>query len=142
MALHVELADLMLLAYGPARAHEHYRRSFADSLRRGIFGPLVRTGKRLFGASPATFLRWAHRGWEASFRSCGHLKGEVLGQGRGKLVYTELPAVCTASEAWLDSAQGSVYGSLDVLEVDGIVRIDKSRRVEGRLEIELEWSET
>ena len=102
----------------------------------------MRTGKRLFGTSPGTFLRWAHRGWDVSFRSCGHLKGEVLRPGLGRLVYTELPAVCTASDAWLDSAQGSVYGSLDVLEVDGVVRIDKSRRAEGRLEIELEWSET
>lgn len=141
MALHVELADLMLLAYGPARAHEHYRSSFANSLRSGIFGSLVRTGTKLFGASPATFLRWAHRGWESSFRQCGKMHGESLGPGRGRLVYEELPEVCTASDAWLDSAQGSVYGSLDALEVEGVVRIDKSRRAEGYFEVVLEWSE-
>jgi hypothetical protein len=137
----VELADVMQDAYGPARAHEHYRRSFAVSLRRGIFGPLVRTGTRLLGATPATFLRWVHLGYEASFRCCGELKGEILGPGLGRLIYSGLPAVCTASDPWLDSAQGSAYGSLDVLEVTGVIRVDKSRRSEGRLELGLEWSE-
>ncbi|MGH7296070.1 MAG: hypothetical protein ACRELB_14100 [Polyangiaceae bacterium] len=140
MAMHVELADLMLVAYGPARAHEHYRRSFAASLRSGIFGGLVRAGTRLFGTTPATFLRWAHKGWDASFRNSGHLQGEILGPVSGRLVYSDLPAVCTASDAWLDSSQGSVYGSLDVLRTEGVVRIDKSRRAEGRLEIRLEWT--
>jgi hypothetical protein len=101
---------------------------------------MVRTGTKLFGTTPATFLRWAHKGWDASFRSCGHLRGEVLGPVSGRLLYTELPSVCTASDPWLDSAQGSVYGSLDVLRTDGVVRIDKSGRAEGKLEIGLEWT--
>ena len=138
--LHVELADIMHDTYGPARAHDHYRHSFAVTLRGGIFGPLVRTGTRLLGATPATFLHWAHLGWDASFRQCGGLRGEALGPGIGRLVYSGLPAVCTASDPWLDSAQGSAYGSLDVLEVPGVIRIDKSRRSEGRLELNLEWS--
>jgi hypothetical protein len=141
MRFHVELADIMDQAYGPARAHEHYRRSFAATLHGGVFGPLLRTGTRLFGATPATFLRWAHRGWDASFRHCGSLAGEVLAPGVGRLVYSNLPAVCTASDAWLDSAQGSAYGTLDVLEVEGVVRVDKSGRAEGRLEVGVEWSE-
>jgi hypothetical protein len=140
MRLHIELADVMESAYGPARAHQHYRRSFDAALRGGIFGPLVRTGTRLFGTTPATFLRWAHLGWESSFRHCGKLAGEVQGPGRGRLVYSELPAMCTSSEAWLDSAQGSAYGCLDVLEIVGVVRVDKSRREEGRLELGIEWT--
>jgi hypothetical protein len=141
MRLHVELADIMAHAYGPARAHEHYRRSFAAALHGGIFGSLVRTGTRLLGASPATFLRWAHLGWDASFRQAGGLRGEVLGPGIGRLVYSGLPPVCTASDAWLDSAQGSAYGTLDVLETEGVIRVDKSRRSEGRLELSIEWTE-
>jgi hypothetical protein len=49
--------------------------------------------------------------------------------------------VCTASDAWLDSAQGSAYGVLDTLETAGIVRLDKSRRAEGELDLDLEWTE-
>ncbi len=141
MLLHVDLAEVMLESYGPARAHEHYRRSFAAALQGGIFGPLVRTGKRLFGTTPATFLRWAHLGWDTSFRHCGELTGEVTGAGQGRLIYSGLPRVCTVSDAWLDSSQGSSYGCFDVLEIDGLVRVDKSRREEGRLELALEWSE-
>jgi hypothetical protein len=141
MALHVELADIMQHAYGPARAHQHYRHSFAAALHGGIFGPLLRTGTRLFGATPAAFLRWAHLGWDASFRNSGKLQGEILGPRFGRLIYSGLPPVCTASDPWLDSAQGSAYGTLDVLELDGVIRLDKSRRGEGRLELSLEWSD-
>jgi hypothetical protein len=140
MAIHVELADIMEAAYGPVRAHEHYRRSFAASLREGVFGPLVRTGTRIFGTTPATLLRWLHRGWEASFRNAGRAAGEVLGPGRGQVVYSGLPPVCTASDPWLDSAQGSIYGSLDAIGFDGVVRVDKSTRNEGRMIISIEWS--
>jgi serine/threonine-protein kinase len=139
--LHVLLADIMQDAYGPARAHEHYRRAFANSLRGGIFGPLVRTGMRLFGTTPAAFLRWADRGWETSFRQCGGLAGEVQGPGRGLLIYKDLPPVCLASAAWLGSAQGSAYGAFDVCEVSGVVRIDTSRRAEGTMQLVLEWTE-
>jgi hypothetical protein len=69
------------------------------------------------------------------------MSGEVLSPGVGRLLYRGLPAVCTRSDAWLDSAQGSAYGALDTLEVGGVVRLDKSRRHEGRLEVTVEWTE-
>lgn len=140
VALHVMLADLLLDAFGPARAHAYYRRAFAASLGRPPFDSLVRTGARLIGLTPATFLRWASRGWEGTFRACGSMRGEVLGSNRGRLFYESLPAVCTASDAWLDSAQGSGYGVYDFLGVSGVVRLDKSRRAEGGMHLELEWS--
>jgi hypothetical protein len=59
----------------------------------------------------------------------------------GRLHYQDLPPVCTASDAWLDSAQGSAYGVLDMLETAGIVRLDKSRRAVGGFDLHLEWTE-
>ena len=141
VAYHVELADILLDAFGEARAHEYYRRAFAGSLRGPVFGPVLRTSTRLFGLTPASFLRWASRGWDSTFRNCGKLVGEVLSPTSGRLHYVDLPPVCTASDAWLDSAQGSAYGVLDMLETVGIVRLDKSRRAEGGLDLHLEWTE-
>ena len=51
-----------------------------------------------------------------------------------------LPAVCTSSDAWLDSSQGSAYGVYDLMRADGIVRIDESGRGEGRFVVEMEWT--
>jgi hypothetical protein len=68
---HVHFADLMLGAFGPVRSHEYYRRAFAAALRGPFFWPIVRTGVRLLGLTPATFLRWCGRGWEASYKHCG-----------------------------------------------------------------------
>jgi hypothetical protein len=137
---HVELADLMREHFGVARAHDYYRRQFAASMRGPVLGPLVRTGMALLGVTPASLIRWADKGWQSSFRGCGTMQGEMLGPGRGRLVYAGLPAVCTSSDAWLESSQGSAYGVYDLMRVDGIVRIDTSGRGEGRLVIDLEWT--
>jgi hypothetical protein len=137
---HVLLADLMSDAFGPARAHDYYRRDFVRALARPPFASLVRTGARVLGITPAGFLRWSGRVYEAVFRAAGAAQGEVLGPGHGRLAYVGLPPVCRASDAWLDSAQGSLYGIFDFLQTPGVVRIDKSRRDEGRLDLELEWT--
>jgi hypothetical protein len=141
IAYHVKLADILLEAFGETRAHDYYRRAFAGSLRGPVLGPLFRTGTRLLGVNPATFLRWASKGWDSSIRNCGRLVGEVRSTTSGSLHYHELPPVCTASDAWLDSAQGSAYGVLDTLAIAGIVRLDKSRRSEGGFDLHLEWTE-
>lgn len=138
-ALHVQLSDVLAQAFGPARAHDYYRRAFAASLRGPVLGPLLRTGARVLGLTPATMLRWADHGWRSSFKNCGRLVGKVLGPRLGHLEYCDLPPVCTASDPWLDSAQGSGYGALDAMGVTGVVRIDKSDRGNGRMVLELEW---
>jgi hypothetical protein len=140
--LHVLLADLTLAALGPVAAYDYYRRSFSRSLQGPLLAPMLRTATRLFGLTPATCLRWANRGWEAGFRDCGGVRGEVTAPGRGRLVYEELPAVCIASDAWLDSSQGSAYGLLDLVGATGVARIDKSRRAERILIVDLEWTVT
>jgi len=138
--LHVLLADVTSEALGPASAYDYYRRSLSRSLQGPLLGPMLRTATRLLGLTPATCLRWAKRAWDAGFRDSGALEGEVIAPGRGRLVYRGLPAVCTASDAWLDSAQGSAYGLLDLVGATGVVRIDKSRRAEGSLIVHLEWT--
>jgi hypothetical protein len=138
--IHVRLADILQEAYGAVRAHSYYRRAFASSLSGPVLGPLFRTGTRVLGISVATFVRWAPRGWDASFRNAGGLLGEVLGPYHAKLTYFGLPAVCTASDGWMLSSQGSAYGTYDVLGVDGVVRIDLSGRNEGRMVLDLEWN--
>jgi hypothetical protein len=137
--LHVLFADLMAQTFGPIRSHDYYRRAFAAALRGPFFAPIVRTGARLLGLTPAPFVRWSARGWEASYKHCGALHGEVLGPLRGRVAWTGLPAVCTASDPWLESAQASAYGIYDLVGVTGVVRCDRSHRAEGRLDLELEW---
>jgi hypothetical protein len=138
-AYHALFADLVVAAFGPVRSHDYYRRSIARELRSPFWEAVVRTGTRLLGFNPGTFLRWASKGWESSFRNCGALHGEVVAPMRGRLLYDGLPPVLTASEAWLDSAQGSVYGVFDLCGVSGVARLDKGGRSEGRLVVELEW---
>ena len=141
LQVHVTLSDVLEEALGAARAHDYYRRAFAASLRGPFFGPLVQTGARVLGLNPWTFVRWAGRAYEAGFRNAGRIDGEVVGPGRAHLVYSGLPAICTASDAWMTSPQASAYGVFDFLGVDGVVRLDHEMRPKGGMVVELEWSE-
>ncbi len=140
IAHHVRLAERMSDAFGPARAHAYYRRDFVRSLGRPPFASLARTGARLLGVTPGAFLRWSGRVYETVFRAAGAAHGEVLGQGRGRLTYEGLPAVCAMSKPWHESAHGSLYGIYDFVGKTGVVRLDDTRRDEGRLDFELEWT--
>jgi hypothetical protein len=140
MAVHVKLADIQQGAFGAVRSHAHYRKSFAAALRGPFLGPLVRTGARVMGISMLSIVRWSSRAYQAGFRNVGELAGEVLGPHRARLVYSELPTVCTSSDAWMLSSQGSAYGAYDFLGIEGVVRLDTSGRGLGRMILELEWS--
>lgn len=139
LSVHVELSEIQLETFGVARAHDYYRRAFADSLKGPVLGPLVLTAARLLGLSPASFVRWASRAHEAGFKNAGAVVGEVLGPCHARLEYSRLPGICTASDAWLASTQGSAYGAYDVLGVEGVVRLDTRDRANGRMLVELEW---
>jgi hypothetical protein len=137
---HVGLADVLQETFGDVRAHAFYRRAASGWLTGPLIGPALRTTARILDVTPASILRWAHRGWEVSFKEAGTLVGESHAPNHGRLIYRDLPPVCTASDAWLSSAQGSAYGVLDVLGFEGVVRIDTSGKSEGRMFVDLEWS--
>jgi hypothetical protein len=141
VGIHVKLADIQLETFGMVRAHQYYRRAFASSINGPILAPLVLTGAKLLGLSPGSFVRWASRGYDAAYRNVGRLNGEVLGPYRARLQFLNLPPVCTASDAWLTSAQGSTYGLYDVLHVEGVVRLDTRGRAEGTMVLEMEWGD-
>jgi hypothetical protein len=141
LSIHVKLADVMLEAFGSTRAHDYYRRSFVRAVKGPVFGPLFVTGVRLFGVSPATIIRWGSRGYEAGFKNAGRIVGRPLGPGRARLEFSELPAVCTASEGWVMSMMGTTYGIYDVLGVEGVIRADMRALHEGRVNLDFEWSE-
>jgi hypothetical protein len=141
VAIYVHLADVLQREFGGVQAHAYYRRAFAASLSSPFFAPVVQMGARLLGMTPAMFVRWASKGWDASFRNAGQLVGEVLGPGRAQLLYKELPHVFTDSDAWMLSCQASTYGALDFLGVQGVVRVGPNERTAGRMRLDLEWTE-
>jgi hypothetical protein len=137
---HVALAETLLETFGELRAHAFYRHAASAWLTGPLLGPVLKTSARILDVTPRTIVRWAPRGWEISFKDCGELAGESHAPGHARLIYRNLPAVCTASEAWLASAQGSAYGVLDVIGCEGVVRLDTSGKSEGRMHVDIEWS--
>lgn len=141
IALHVRLADIQLEAFGPAGAHDYYRRAFVSAIKGPIFAPLLMTGVRLLGLSPAGFIRWSSRGHDTCYKNVGSMHGEVLGPYHGRVTFRDLPEICARSDGWVMSTQGSAYGLYDLLEMSGVVRLDTSGRAQGKVVLELEWGE-
>ncbi len=139
LATHVTLAETMLETFGAVRAHSFYRHAATGWLTNPPLGPVLRTSARILDVTPSTLVRWAPRGWELIFKDCGVLTGESHAVGHARLIYSDLPAICTASEAWMASAQGSAYGVLDVVGFEGVVRLDTSAKSEGRMFLDIEW---
>lgn len=93
---HVAMADALREAFGRAREHDYYRRAFGESLRLPVLGPLFQVGLRLFALDPAMCLRWASKGWDASFRNLGAARSaRCSSQGAGA---SSIPA-CRRSAA-------------------------------------------
>ena len=141
IALHVGLADIQLASFGPARAHDYYRRAFVSAIKGPIFAPVLMTAVRLLGLSPGTFARWASRGHDTAYKNVGTMQGEVLGTHRAQITFSGLPEICARSDGWVMSTQGSAYGVYDLLEMRGVVRIDTSERAQGKIVLELEWGD-
>lgn len=138
--LHAELAEVTLAAMGVRRAHDYYRQAFVASMDGPLFGPLVRAGVAVLGLSPAGFLRWVDRVWDLSFRDAGSLRGEVLGPGHGRLLYRDMPRLCAASDAWVETMPSMNYGMLDLTRRSGVVRFIERDPAAGNFTIELEWA--
>ena len=82
-----------------------------------------------------------HDTLDSGSREAGRLLGEVLGPRQARVIYQGLPELFTASDAWLNAAHGSGYGVYDLLGVEGIVRLDLSKRSQGQMSLDFEWSQ-
>ncbi len=111
LAVHVRLADIAPKPSAPpGRTTITGARSRRLVGRGPILGPLVLTGARACsGSRPRRSCAGRRAGTRRRTGTQGELAGEVLEAG-ARLVFSKLPAVCVASDAWLMSAQGSAYG--------------------------------
>jgi hypothetical protein len=139
-ALNAELADILLSTFGSKEAHAYCRYAFVASMQGPLLGPLVRVGVALFGLSPAAFVRWAGKGYSLSYRDAGSLEGELLGAGRARLVFQDVPESWAASTGWAESMFSHTYGVFDVTDTNGVVRFIESDHAARRFVLELEWS--
>jgi hypothetical protein len=133
----VRMSEHTLAALGPRRAHQFHTDSFTRILRTPRFGPMLRTGVRLLGLSPASFARWADKGWSAMFRDCGVVRGESVAAKCARIRFDGMPAEVLRSGPWVQSCASGAEGILVFCRASGVVRL---LREEHGFVIELEWS--
>ena len=141
VSISADASSALVDTVGPARAHEIYASAMTRMFATERWRPLVETGVRLLGFSPAAFVRWTKRGWSGMYRNCGEVSGHVLEDRRARITYDGLPPEVLRSAAWTESLASSWYGIFAFCAVRGAAAVDKRRQAEGCLTVELRWTE-
>jgi hypothetical protein len=101
-----------------------------------LFKTFVSTLQKLFGLSPATFIRHFDRGWRQVFSDCGEIEVASLERGSAVLLLRKLPEVCLASSAWIGALPPGLRVLYELVNTTGEVTV--VRRVSD-VEIHFSW---
>ena len=82
--------DAIYEVHGPERSAACWRACMVEYANGPLLGSFVAMSKRLFGLSPAAVVRAGPRGWLQSYRDFCELRGELLGDGRGVIRFTDV----------------------------------------------------
>jgi hypothetical protein len=111
---------------GHERAHAFFRWLLPREANRPVLRGILRTSVKLFGLSPASFVRAARSAWGLAFQEVGepHVAFPSLREAVFEL--RDVPAVVTEDAAYLWSIAGSFCGVYDLCGVTGAVdlRVD------------------
>jgi hypothetical protein len=138
--LDVEIVDAVAQVLGKERFHAFTRSYVTEILPHAPLGALIDLGSKMIGLSPESFLRWWDKGWRAVYRDCGLVKGSVIDDRHGRIVYEKMPRACTQSEAFIDAVVSTAYAVFPWTGHQGNARVAALRPEEGYLELALEWS--
>jgi hypothetical protein len=101
-----------------------------------LFKSFVVTTTKLFGLSPATFIRHLHRGWRQVLQDCGVIEVASLEQRSALVLLRELPAVCLASNAWIGALPAGMRVLYELVNTRGTVTV--ATRVND-VELRFDW---
>jgi hypothetical protein len=119
----VEVIDVVARQLSPstmeALVAERQRREMGSAL----FKTFVSTAQKLFGLSPATFIRHFGRGWRQLFSECGEIDVVSLERGAAVVMLRALPEVCLASVAWVNALPAGLRVLYELVNTTGDVTV-------------------
>lgn len=98
---------------------ERQRREFGSAL----FKSFITTTTKLFGLSPATFVRHLGRGWSQMLQECGVIKVVSIEKQSALVTLSELPPVCLASAAWIGALPAGLRVLYELVHTRGEVTV-------------------
>jgi hypothetical protein len=88
-----------------------------------LFKTFVATITKLFGLSPATFIRHLNRGWRQVLSDCGVIEVVSLEEQSALVMLRELPAACLASSAWTGALPAGMAVLFELVNTTGEVTV-------------------
>ena len=101
-----------------------------------LFKTFVSTAQKLFGLTPATFIRHFGRGWRQVFSDCGEIEVASLERHSAVLMLRKLPEACLASSAWIGALPAGLRVLFELVNTTGDVTV--ARRVSD-IELRFTW---
>jgi hypothetical protein len=93
-----------------------------------LFKTFVSTAQKLFGLTPATFIRHLGRGWRQVFSDCGEIEVVSLERRAAVVMLRELPEACLASSAWIGALPAGMRVLFEFVNTVGDVSVVRRGR--------------
>lgn len=123
----VEVCDTVARQLAPSQMDalisERQRREMGSAL----FKTFVVTTTKLFGLSPATFIRNLNRGWRQVLQDCGEIEIVKLEKNSAQVMLRALPEVCLDSSAWVGALPAGMRVLFELVNTDGDVAVTLRR---------------
>jgi hypothetical protein len=98
---------------------ERQRQEMGSALYKSFVSAVI----KLFGLSPATFIRHLDRGWRQILVDCGAIEVESLEPRSGVALLRELPEMCLASDPWIDALVPGMRVLYELIRTPGDVAV-------------------
>lgn len=139
-AVEAHMADAVYEALGPTGARAFYREKTLHSFDVAWLKPLISASRRLFGATPNSFLKMLPRAWSTLSKDCGEYAWEAMGERSGASVIRAFPTqLYRRKEAWLESIIGGYEAFFGPFSLRGTVEAEDIDLARGHGRFVLSW---
>jgi hypothetical protein len=134
----VELLEAMTALLPAAGVEALLRERQRQEMGSALFKTFVATMGKLVGLTPLSLVRQIPKGWGHVLQECGTVEVRAVGERTAELAVTGLPAVCLASQAWLDAVPVGMVTLYELVGASGEVR-RRRQSAPGEVALSFDW---
>jgi hypothetical protein len=129
----IEVIESVARQLTPLKMEELVSERQRQEMGSAMFKTFVSTAQKLFGLTPATFIRHLGRGWNQVFSDCGVIEVANLEKQSGLVMIRALPEACLASRDWIGALPAGMRVLYELVNSRGDVSVvQRDRDVELR----------
>ena len=123
----VEVCDAIARQLSPSQMESLISERQRQEMGSALFKTFVITTTKIFGLSPATFIRNLNRGWRQVLQDCGEIEIVQLEKNQAQVMLRALPEVCLDSSAWVGALPAGMKVLFELVNTKGDVAVTLRR---------------